>query len=69
MRVMLSHLFNIPYQFLGATLMTQFTGITVLHFPEDAAEVAPGLISYGDVGHLYGGAGEPQLHYMRKVLF
>ena len=69
MRVMLSHLFNIPYQFLGATLMTQFTGITVLHFPEDAPEVAPGLISYGDVGHLYGGTGEPQLHYMRKVLF
>ncbi len=69
MRVMLSHLFHVPYQFCGSTLLTQFTGVTVLHFAEDEPEVAPGLISYGDVGHLYGGSGEPKMHYSRHVPF
>ena len=69
MRVLLSHLFHIPFHFLASTLLTQFTGITLVHFEEAQGEVAPSLISYGDVGHLYGGTGEQQLHYSRKVPF
>ncbi len=69
LRVLLSHLFHVPFHMMAATMLTQFTGITLLHFAEDEPEVVPGLISYGDVGHLYGGAGEQQLHYARKVLF
>lgn len=53
-RVMLSHIFGIPYQFVAHTLMTFFTGVTVLYFPEKEGEpVIPSLLSYGDVGHLY----------------
>ena len=33
-RVMLSHIFHIPYQFLAQSLQVPFTGITVLYFPE-----------------------------------
>jgi len=32
MRVMLSHLFHVPYQFLAGTLQTNFTGVTIVHF-------------------------------------
>ncbi|MBQ7650271.1 MAG: histidine phosphatase family protein [Victivallales bacterium] len=32
MRVMLSHLFHIPYQFVAGTLQTNFTGVTIVHF-------------------------------------
>lgn len=32
MRVMMSHLFHIPYQFFAGTLQTHFTGITIVHF-------------------------------------
>lgn len=67
-RVLISHLLHIPYQFLGATLMNQFTGITVFHFGTDTAEVCPELFSYGDVGHLYVD-GKAQIHYMKKVTF
>lgn len=65
-RVMLSHLLHIPYQFFGATLMKGFTGVTVLHFGTDRKAVCPELISYGDVGHLYG-VGNPPTHPMFKI--
>ena len=32
MRVMLSHLFHIPYQFVAGTLQSNFTGVTIVHF-------------------------------------
>lgn len=32
MRVMLSHLFHIPYQYCAGTFQTHFTGVTVIHF-------------------------------------
>ena len=57
MRVLVSHVFNIPYQIIGSTFQSWFTGVTLIRFPEDAeagAEVAPRLISYGDIGHLNG---------------
>ena len=57
MRVVTSHVFNIPYQIIGSTFQSWFTGVTLIRFPEDAeagAEVAPRLISYGDIGHLGG---------------
>ena len=57
MRVVVSHVFNIPYQMVGSSFQAWFTGVTLIRFPEDAevgAEVAPRLISYGDIGHLGG---------------
>ena len=32
MRVMLSHLFHIPYQLFASVLQTHFTGVTIIHF-------------------------------------
>ena len=32
MRVMLSHLFHVPYQLFAGTLQTHFTGVTIVHF-------------------------------------
>ena len=57
MRVVVSHVFNIPFQIIGSTFQSWFTGVTLIRFPDDAevgAEVAPRLISYGDIGHLQG---------------
>ncbi len=63
-RVMLSHLYHIPFQLLGSTLMNNFTGITVLYFDSDESkrETVPVLVSYGDVGHLYD-EGKQLIHY------
>ena len=69
-RVMLSHIFHIPYQFLAQSLQVPFTGITVLYFPEkpeegswEACSVMPVIYMLGDIGHL---AGEEDLcrHYI-----
>ena len=57
MRVVVSHVFNMPYQMIGSSFQSWFTGVTLIRLPEDAeagAEVAPRLISYGDIGHLNG---------------
>ncbi len=55
MRVMLSHLFNIPYHVLACTLESNYTGITILYF--DSANkgkmTVPALLTYGDVGHIH----------------
>jgi probable phosphoglycerate mutase len=56
-RVAVSHIFSIPYQMIGSRFQSWFTGVTAILFPEDAeagSEVAPRLISYGDIGHLQG---------------
>ena len=54
-RVMLSHLYNIPYNFLAATLQANYTGITVLWFPSgrQGEITVPEIMSYGDVGHIH----------------
>ena len=59
-RVMLSHLFNIPYQFFAGTLQANFTGITVLYLPSgrQGEDTVPELMSYGDVGHIHMTTGE-----------
>ena len=56
-RVVLSHVFNIPYQMIGSRFLAWFTGVTVIRFKHDVevgTEVAPYLYSFGDVGHLQG---------------
>ena len=56
-RVVLSHVFNIPYQMIGSRFLAWFTGVTVIRFKHDVeagSEVAPYLYSFGDVGHLQG---------------
>ena len=60
-RVMLSHLFNIPYNFLAATLQANFTGITVLFFPSEGQGklTVPQVMAYGDVGHIHMDTQEP----------
>ena len=67
MRMTLGHLLNIPMQFIGATLMTHFTGVTILEFDaqprEGGVPCQPYLIAYGDVGHLHL-AGGPIKMYM-----
>lgn len=63
MRVVLSHFFHIPYQYLAATLQTHFTGITVVHF-----SVSPVLVTYGDIGHLYADGAAP-VHYRVRQPF
>lgn len=60
MRVMLSHLFNIPYNVFAAVLQCNYTGITILYFPsEGQGEITvPRLMTYGDVGHIHVDTGE-----------
>lgn len=52
-RVMLSHLFHIPYQFFAASLWPDHASITTLHFENDelSHQIMPKLTSFGDVGH------------------
>lgn len=68
MRVILSHLLNIPFQFFGATLQTHYTGITILSFVKEYPLISPALICYGDAGHLFAD-GEEQRHYWSGVRF
>lgn len=56
-RLAVSHIFNLPYQFIGSRFLAWFTGVTLIHFKENAdvgEEVAPRLYSFGDIGHLNG---------------
>jgi len=69
MRVLLSHLLHIPFHMLATIALTQFTGVTLIHFDETGTETSPSMISYGDVGHLYTLGSEPQLHYSKGVRF
>ena len=92
MRVMLSHLLHVPYQFFAGVLQTQFTGVTVVHFAAPpfitscerpslkytvdnldeipaVFPVQPSLVSYGDIGHLYGDPENLPVHYLHKDTF
>jgi len=65
MRVLLAHVLNIPYQMFCATLVSHFTGITVLNFEpynKNEKRFSPTLVCYGDTGHLFAD-GQPQNHY------
>ena len=65
MRVLLSRALNVPFLYVCATLVTNFTGITILNFAAYHTEekrFTPSILSYGDVGHLFVN-GERQNHY------
>ncbi len=74
MRVLLSHLMHIPVQLLSSSAMLHFTGITILYFDpskfrkDQTTELCPGLISYGDVGHLFA-EGEENIHFWTGKTF
>ena len=67
MRMLLGHVLNIPMQYLASTVMTNYTGLTVLEFDAKAREggipCQPYLVTYGDVGHLHS-AGRKVVMYM-----
>ncbi len=69
LRVMLSHLLHIPFHMIAATVLIQYTGVTVMHFNETPGETGASALCIGDIGHLYGGPGEPQRHYAKAVLY
>lgn len=57
LRVMMSHLLNIPFQYVNCPFVENYTGITVFSFQErpgqEGESIVPYLLSYGDVGHIY----------------
>lgn len=66
MRMLLSHLLNVPMQYLASTVMSYFTGVTVLEFAaekrEDGIPCLPYLLTYGDVGHLHAGGQKVKMY-------
>ena len=55
-RVMLSHLFHIPYNLIGNVFIPYFNNFTVVYFRGSGdAPVGPKLFQFGDIGHLCGG--------------
>ena len=54
-RVMLSHLFNIPYHVLASTMEANYTGVTILYFSSEqkGEKTVPQMMTYGDVGHIH----------------
>lgn len=69
MRVMLSHLWNVPFQYLASTLAGYYTGVTAIYFDRASErDISPALITYCDVGHLYA-AGSPLTHHRDDIVF
>ena len=68
-RVLMSHLYHVPYQFVAASLYPHFTGVTALYFETDASrkETMPLLLCYGDVGHFYA-EGERVVHSLKSSI-
>ena len=65
-RVLISHLFHLPYQFLATSMQVHFTSVTTIFFknkPDDPTNVMPILYTLGDIGHLYNGETMP-VHYV-----
>lgn len=58
MRILMAHIFHIPYHLLAGSVQTDFTGVTTLYFGHgrDGGEgkLVPILFNWGDIGHLYG---------------
>ena len=68
-RALLAHMLNIPFQLLAATVMSHYTGVTILDFHGDGPRVSPQLLSFADTGHLYLDRSAPLLHYLHKTPF
>lgn len=65
MRVLLAHALNVPFLYFCATLVSHFTGVTILNFEayhKEEERFTPSILSYGDVGHLFVNGGR-QNHY------
>lgn len=69
MRVLISHLFNIPYQLIAGSLQMDFTSVTTVYFgygkDGGSGPLMPILFTMGDVGHLMdrdGGLDHYNLH-------
>lgn len=67
-RVLLSHMFHIPYPIVAHSIQVPTTGITIVYFPEEPEEegaAMPVLYTLGDIGHLTDEA-ELCRHYVSK---
>lgn len=69
MRVLLAHAMNLPLHLLLAGWVGHFTGVTILGFHGSRPSTSPVMLSYADIGHLYGKGGGPQMHYSLRVPF
>ena len=69
MRVLLAHALNLPLQLMLSGWVGHFTGVTILGFCGERPTTSPVLISYADVGHLYGKGGGEEIHYSVKRPF
>ena len=65
-RVLLAHAMNLPYHLLAASLMGNFTAITILEFRGDGAVTSPVMLSFADTGHLFCRGGSRPIHYTVK---
>ena len=68
-RALLAHVLNIPFQLLAATVMSHYTGVTILEFYGDGPRTSPQLLSFADTGHLYLDRSTPLCHYFHKTPF
>lgn len=71
LRILISHLFDIPVHLLAASLVAHFTGVTLISFGigMDGGDItAPKLLTLGDIGHLYAD-GKPLRYAMAGEAF
>ncbi len=62
-RSVLSHIYQIPYPYLGSTFHENFCGVTILRFDSDTGGAfVPKLIAFGDIGHLYKDGEAPRFY-------
>ena len=65
-RVLLAHAMNLPYHLLAASLMGNFTAITILEFKGEGSVTSPVMLSFADTGHLFSKGGSRPIHYTVK---
>ena len=65
-RVLLAHAMNLPYHLLAASLMGNFTAITILEFKNEGTVTSPVMLCFGDTGHLFRRGGALPIHYTVK---
>ena len=68
-RALLAHVLNIPFHLFAATVMSHYTGMTILEFHGEGPRTSPQLLSFGDTGHLYLDRSTPLVHYFNKTPF
>ena len=65
-RVLMAHAMNLPYHLLAASLMGNFTAITILEFKNEGPVTSPVMLSFADTGHLFRKGGPRPIHYTVK---